>query len=340
MKRYLKISLISVGLFLSRNYLFAQVKKVGPIGITVKDMDRSVKFYCEVLGFIKISDNEYTGDNYDKLQNIFGLNIRVVKMKLGDEEIELTDYLTVGGRSIPEDAKSNDLIFQHIAIVVSDMDKAYRRLKKFNIRQVSTAPQTLPHSNLAAAGIRAFYFHDVDDHNLELIFFPKGKGLQKWQQKTNRLFLGIDHTAIGVSNTDKSLDFYRGILGLSRKGESWNMGTEQAHLNFVEEASLRITGLRADSGPGIEFLEYIKPGPGKSFPEGSRTDDIWHWQTILLVDDVEALYNELKSAGYTIISKELVHFSRKAGRQSKAFIVRDGDGHAMLCVEEENSNKH
>src|ERR1043165_5996745 len=163
----------------------SQVTKVESIGITVKDMDRSLKFYTEVLGFKKIGDHEYKGDGFEKLEGVFGLNIRVARLQLGDEFIELTDYLTTGGHSIPEDQKSNDLFFQHIAIVVSDMDKAYEQLKKYHVEFVSTVPQTLPVTNVAAAGIKAFYFHDVDDHNLELIYFPKGKGDPKWQVTNN-----------------------------------------------------------------------------------------------------------------------------------------------------------
>src|SRR5687768_621039 len=104
---------------------FGQITKVDAISITVKDMDRSLKFYTEVLGFKKVSYTEVAGEEYEKLQGIFGLRTRIARLQLGEEFIELTDYLTSGGRSIPEDQKSNDLFFQHIAIVVSDMDKAY-----------------------------------------------------------------------------------------------------------------------------------------------------------------------------------------------------------------------
>jgi len=315
--------------------LNAQVNKVEAIGITVSDMQRSVKFYSEILGFKKVSDVELYGSEYEQLQGIFGLRMRVVRMQLGDEFIDLTDYITSGGRSIPENSMSNDLIFQHIAIVVSDMDKAYLQLRNRMVMHVSTAPQTIPASNKAAAGVKAFYFHDPDMHNLELIYFPKDKGQPKWQQQApGKLFLGIDHTAIGVSNTDSSLHFYEGILGIMRKGDSWNMGTEQAHLNFVEGASLHITGLRAASGPGIEFLEYLKPGPGKPFPADTRSDDIWYWQTMLVVDDADKLYKQLGDAGYTMVSKQLVSLKTKSGKQWKAFIVHDRDGHAVLLVQE------
>lgn len=329
MKQISKLLLVSLGILVLAGSMYAQVIKVDAIGITVKDMNRSVTFYRDVLGFKKIADHEFSGPAYENLNGLFGINIRVVRMQLGDEFIELTDYLTTGGRSIPEDQRSNDLFFQHIAIVVSDMEKAFRQLKKNNVEYVSTAPQTLPVSNVAAAGIRAFYFHDIDDHNLELIYFPKGKGDPKWQRTGNKIFLGIDHTAIGVSNTEKSRKFYQDLLGIEKKGESWNYGTEQAHLNNVEGASLHITGFRASAGPGVEFLQYLEPGPGKKYPADTRADDIWFWQTIFFTNDAEALYNKISISDYSIISKQVVH-TREFGYHIKSFLVKDPDGHAIL----------
>lgn len=313
----------------------AQVTQLESVGITVKDMNHSLQFYTQVLGFKKISDAEYRGEEIEKLKGLFGINIRVARLQLGDEFIELTDYLTTGGRSIPEDQKSNDLFFQHIAIVVSDIEKAYQHVKKFNVEHVSTFPQTLPKSIPAAEGIKAFYFHDPDNHNLELIYFPKGKGQDKWQRNNGKIFLGIDHTAIGVSSTENSHRFYSDILGIERKGDSWNQGIEQAHLNNVEEASLHITGYRAAQGPGIEFLQYIKPGPGKPYPKDSRSDDIWHWQTTLIVNDAEALYKKFKEMNAVFVSKELVH-QQINGIHTKSFIVRDPDGHAIQIKETPN----
>lgn len=329
MRNFIRLSIIALISFLySEGH--AQVKKVASIGITVSNIERSVRFYHDVLGFRKISDEEYWGNDYEQLQGLFGIRMHVVRMQLGEETIELTDYLTSGGRSIPEDAMSNDLIFQHVAIVVSDMDKAYQQLRKKMIMQVSTGPQTIPKSNAAAAGVKAFYFHDPDMHNLELIFFPAGKGQPKWQRRTGKLFMGIDHTAIAIRNTDSSLHFYQDLLGIPRKGESWNMGEEQAHLNFVRGASLHITGLRATGGPGIEFLEYLQPGPGKPYPADSRTDDIWHWQTTLVVDDAASLYKKLKEEGVAFVSSGLTRFTSRQGPSYDAFIVRDRDGHAVL----------
>src|SRR6266481_2568855 len=205
---------------------------VESIGMTVSDMDRSVEFYS-ALTFQKVSDIEVLGEQYEHLEGVFGARVRIV-----NEYVDLTQYVAPPGRLIPADSRSNDLWFQHIAIVVRDMDQAFDKLRALKVRFVSTGPQTLPPSIKAAAGIKAFYFRDPDQHNLEVISFPPGKGDPRWQEKTDNLFLGIDHTAIGISSTDASLHFYRDLLGLRRSGESENFGTEQEHLNQVFGAHL------------------------------------------------------------------------------------------------------
>src|SRR5262245_51181149 len=99
------------------------VKSVDAVGMTVSDMDRSVEFFFKVLTFEKVSDIEVAGSEYERLQGVFGVRMRIVRMRLGDELIELSEYLAPRGRPIPADSRSHDQWFQHIAIVVSDMDK-------------------------------------------------------------------------------------------------------------------------------------------------------------------------------------------------------------------------
>src|SRR5205814_6850067 len=274
---------------------FAQSPQVAVdgVGVTVSDMDRAVAFYS-ALTFQKVSDTEVLGKEYEHLEGVFGARMRIVRMQIGDEHIDLIEYLAPRGRPIPVDSRSNDLWFQHIAIVVRDMDQAFAKLRELKVQFVSTAPQTLPPSIPAAAGIKAFYFHDPDRHNLEIIYFPPGKGDPRWQEKTDKLFLGIDHTAIGIANTESSLGFYRGVLGLRKAGESENFGTEQEHLNQVFGAHLRITGMRAASGPGIEFLEYLTPRDGRPRSLDVQANDIVHWQTMIATDNLDVLARKLR----------------------------------------------
>jgi catechol 2,3-dioxygenase-like lactoylglutathione lyase family enzyme len=164
--------------------------------MTVSDMNRSVDFYTRVLGFTRGSDAEVMGEAYEELRDVFPVRMRVVRLQLGRELLELTEYLAPRGRPAPVDAQSNDRWFQHVAIVVQDMDLAYERLRAARVAHVSPAPQRLPDWNPNAGGIRAFYFRDPDGHPLELIWFPPGKGDPRWQEPGEALFLGIDHTAI------------------------------------------------------------------------------------------------------------------------------------------------
>ena len=260
---------IALGLLFLTSLAGAQqplLDRVDAVNMTVADLDRAVDFYSKVLTFEKVSDTEVAGETYEHLQGVFGLRMHIVRMRLGDEYIELTEYLAPKGRSIPVDAHSNDRSFQHIAIIVSDMDKAYRWLRQNKVEHASTGPQRLPDWNKNAAGIWAFYFKDPDGHPLEILQFPPDKGLDRWHRPSDKMFLGIDHTAIVVSDTESSLKFYRDVLGMRVAGASENYGTEQEHLNNVYGARLRITSLRAASGPGIEILEISSAAGRAPFP--------------------------------------------------------------------------
>jgi catechol 2,3-dioxygenase-like lactoylglutathione lyase family enzyme len=232
-------------------------------------------------------------------------------------------------------ARSNDRWFQHVAIIVSDMDQAYARLRRFNVHQASTAPQLLPKTIPNAAGIRAFYFKDPDGHPLEVLQFPPDKGDPKWHgpNPDNRLFLGIDHTAIVVSNTEKSLAFYRDVLGFHVAGESLNFGIEQEHLNNVPGARLHITGMRASRGPGIEFLEYLTPRDGRAYPADERANDLVHWQTTVLVPDAAAAAAVVRRGNFRLLASQPVELPDTTLGFRRGILVRDPDGHAVQLVE-------
>jgi catechol 2,3-dioxygenase-like lactoylglutathione lyase family enzyme len=313
------------------------VRSVDSVGITVADMDRSVEFFSKVLEFEKLSDVEVTGGEYERLQGVFGLRMRVVRMRLGDGSIELTEYLAPQGRPIPVDSRSNDRWFQHIAIITTDMDRAYQWLRKNKVEHASTGPQRLPDWNKNAGGIEAFYFKDPDKHSLEILQFPSGKGDPKWHRLSkeypDKRFLGIDHTAIVVGDTEASLKFYRDLLGMKVVGESENYGTEQEHLNNVFGARLRITALRASAGPGIEFLEYLSPRDGRSRPLDAKANDIMHWHTRLVIGDADCAAGWLRSARVSFVSPGVVATPNGQLGFRKGFLVRDPDGHAVQLTE-------
>jgi catechol 2,3-dioxygenase-like lactoylglutathione lyase family enzyme len=330
-RRLLAIAIVAASVAFGLQAQAQLVKAVDAVGVVVSDMDRSLDFYTRVLSFSVVSDREVTGSHWEHLTGVFGARLRLARLALGDEGIELIQYLTPPGRPIPADSRSNDRWFQHVAIIVSDMDKAYATLRRNRVRYTSTEPQTLPDLNIKAAGIRAFYFRDPDGNPLEILQFPPGKGQAKWQAK-DRLFLGIDHTAIVVSNTEASLTLYRDRLGLRVVGESENYGPEQEHLNNVFGAHLRITSLRASSGPGVEFLEYLAPGDGRPAPADSHANDLWHKLIELETTDLTAATDALRTTPSAFVSSGAVTIPDEAAGDRRKTMIRDPDGHALLLT--------
>jgi catechol 2,3-dioxygenase-like lactoylglutathione lyase family enzyme len=305
------------------------VEAVEAIGITVSDMDRSVAFYTSVLTFERVGDDELSGRSFELQSGVFGARARRVMLRLGGERLQLTEFLTPRGRPIPDDIRPNDASFQHVAIIVSDMAAAYSRLRAAGVQYASTDPQRLPDWNVNAGGIQAFYFRDPDGHFLEVLQFPPEKGLEMWHRR-EPLFLGIDHTAIVSSDTDRSLTLYRDRLGMRVAGESENYDIEQEHLNGVFGARLRITTLRAASGPGIELLEYLAPRSGRPASPDVAANDLGHWQTTLLSPGIASAPVLARTHVLTLVSP----FAVTVGPSSRpSMLTRDPDGHGLLFVE-------
>ena len=312
-----------------------QVQRIRAIGLTVTDADRSLNFYTQALGFKVVSDITVAGQDDSDLEGVETAKIRIITLQLGDELIELMEYLNVEGKLIPSDSRSNDLWFQHFAIAVSDMDRAYAHLRSFPIEPISVEPQTIPPDNKASAGVRAFKFKDPDGHNLELIWFPADKGQDKWHQDTDNLFLGIDHSAIAISNTDQSLKFYRDTLGMQIDGGSLNQGETQAHLDGLPEAKVKVTPLRPNQGGlGIELLDYIVPGNGRPMPSDWKSSDIAHIQLELVVNDIEQAVEMLRQNKVKFVSSGIVKFTDSANPYRQGCLVKDPDGHAILLITE------
>jgi catechol 2,3-dioxygenase-like lactoylglutathione lyase family enzyme len=312
--------------------LVARAEAVEAIAIPVADMERALAFYTQVLPFERLADREVAGDAYERLYGVFGARVRAVRLGLGNERIELVQFLAPRGRALPEDSRANDRWFQHAAIVVADLDRAYAHLRAHGVEHASSGPQVLPAWNANAGGIGAFYFRDSEGNFLEIIHFPAGKGDPRWQRPTDRLFLGIDHTAIVVADTDRSLRWYRDGLGLRVAGESENYGPEQEHLNNVYGARLRITALRARSGPGVELLEYLAPRTGRAPPSDTVASDRWQWQVwFRTASDLVYAWRATPSAGGAPASSAPVALDGALGA-GRATLLRDPDGHALVLA--------
>lgn len=306
------------------------IQAVQAIGLTVSDTNRAVDFFTGAFDFTLTADTVLSGDEASYLYGVPNAQVRISSLQLGAETIRLMEFLNTEARPIPADSKSNDLWFQHFAIIVSDMDKAYAQIQRLSFTPISPEPQTLPND------IQAFKFRDSDGHALELLQFPPGLGAEHWQDKS-RLFLGIDHSAISIANTERSLELYRDILGLTHQGSFTNIGIKQETMDNLFSAKVIVTSLTPKTGRlGVEFLDYLTPPGARPFPIDQRTSDLVHMHFEFLVDDIEVALKALESAPRDLcvqfVSPKVIELPDVMPFK-RAALWREPDGHNILLVE-------
>ncbi|MCP9849432.1 VOC family protein [Cyanobium sp. Morenito 9A2] len=317
------------------------------VGFTTADAHRCAAFLCGRLGFQQEGRCTILGGPYAELIGLAGAHLRLVRLRLGAERIELTEVIDPGphqrrGRPIAAEARSCDLSFQHLCLVVSDLVVAHGAVAPLiasgELRSISSAPQRLPSWNVAAAGIEAFKFRDPEGHALELLQFPPGKGDPRWQRPAadpDSPWLGIDHSAIAIGDSEVSQRFYVEGLGLRRGVEGLNSGVEQERLDGLAGARVRIVPLRCRQGPGLEGLQYLEPSGGRPIPADLGAQDLDHWQIRLVVDDLEAIRGRLISLALLgdLPPSTVVDLEGAGLGFRRALQLRDPDGHRIQLVQ-------
>ena len=202
------------------------------------DPDRLADFYEGAFGFVRTGEVSTTGKAFGKLIGIPDATARIVGLQLGKQKIELA-ATSPSGRSYPHGVSGRSPLFQHFAIVVSDMATVYARLLEYEgWEPISTdGPQLLPASS---GGVTAYKFRDSEGHPLELIAFARDRVPARWPETSAPGCLGIDHSAISIADTERSVRFYE-RLGLQRAGGTLNSGPEQDKLDDVAAARVEVT---------------------------------------------------------------------------------------------------
>jgi catechol 2,3-dioxygenase-like lactoylglutathione lyase family enzyme len=175
-------------------------------------------------------------------------------LSLGDAIIELLEF-DHPGQPYPPELSPYDTRFQHLGIVVTDMHRAMERLSHTTGWAAISrgGPQQLPQKD---GGVTAFKFRDPDGHPLEFLKFAAGTTPLHWRKSIRLGILGIDHSALSVADTTRSVHFYES-LGLAPSSRALNQGIEQEHLDGVSAPVVDVISLTAlDPTPHIELLHY------------------------------------------------------------------------------------
>jgi catechol 2,3-dioxygenase-like lactoylglutathione lyase family enzyme len=232
------------------------VRALAGFGRTVADLAITEAFYRDGLGFARAAPPEPVPAAQAEAMGLADRRATQLRMRLGGQTVT---FLAVDppGAPYPADPAATDPFFQHLAIPVRDMEAAAARLARLAPTPISRGgPQRLPAST---GGVTAYKFRDPDGHPLELIFFPDGPAAARWRDAPG-LFLGIDHSAITVTDLDATLAFLTGPLGLAVSERGLNRGPEQARLDGVDDPQVDVIALAPpDPAPHVELLHYRTP---------------------------------------------------------------------------------
>lgn len=289
------------------------------IGRNTADLERAVAFYRDALG-LHVANANAAVPAWTLLPGLCDSPPRCARLSIGGQHIEFTEFRDA--EPYPAHSASNDSWFQHCAIVTSDMRAAYARVMQHGAIPITRGgPQTLPPST---GSVVAFKFRDPDGHPLELIAFPGGAGDPCWQSMHgNGTTLGIDHSAIGVTDVERSILFYQ-LLGLDVAARGVNQGIEQQRLDDLGDVEVDVIAMHAAiCTPHLELLGYRQPRGRANAAAGLAgiVADRVVWQA----DNVDVLLDALSGADFTdsILASGLIGGATVA-------LLRDPDRHLLV----------
>lgn len=145
-------------------------KSVAHIGLTVKNLDRSVEFYRDVLGLKYMGEMRMDGPETEKLFNREGCAARVAYLRpYGGENVPPVELIQFIGFNAEEDTPSLfKTSISELCFMSSDIDKDYSALIAKGVKFISE-PQTFDSTEYGFGKSRAVYFYDPDGNILELI---------------------------------------------------------------------------------------------------------------------------------------------------------------------------
>lgn len=138
--------------------------ELGHVGLTVADLEASVGFYRDVVGFTLDGRYEIAGEWFDTLTHNRGARIEVAMMRLGTFVLQLVAYGAGGGEHLA--LAHHHAGSPHLSITVDDLDARHAAIAADGMFNPT------PVVNLMGSEIRSFYVDDPDGVPVEFLQMP------------------------------------------------------------------------------------------------------------------------------------------------------------------------
>ena len=147
------------------------VSRIDHVGITTSDLDRSLRFYVDLLGLRLLSRSKLSGPDLADLLGFESVVIDNADLDSGDGRIlELMQYVQPTGARVTYE--SSDAPTTHIAFTVGDLAAVTERLDRAGVRIISRRPLTIHDPGGSWDGAQCLYLRDPDGVIVELVQRP------------------------------------------------------------------------------------------------------------------------------------------------------------------------
>lgn len=144
----------------------------------------------------------------------------------------------------------------------------------------------------------------------------------------------VAHIGITVSNLEKSIKFYRDVLGLDFQGQMIMEGDSTDRLFNIKDCIVKVAYLNASDNintPPIELLEFNKK---QEENKDMKLNKISISEVCFSVKEIDKVYNDLKDKGVEFLSQPQEFDLRDQGfGRSKAVYFKDPDGIILELIE-------
>ena len=151
-----------------------RVRSTGHTGITVSDLDRSIRFYRDLLGCDVSVPVRAAGPLFETVTGVPGCQIDIAFARVPGHVIELLCFRAPDGRA--STLRANDPGFMHVCLKVEMLERVVELLRGAGFEAVGAIQQA---AGGPVDGLKVVYVRDPDGVVLELIEEPPGVTLEE-----------------------------------------------------------------------------------------------------------------------------------------------------------------
>lgn len=302
------------------------------VGMGVRDTDRAYRFYRDLMGFrVKLSDKtSYLEEMAPVIGAVVEMRALMAMNVRGGAAIELIEHTSTRPQEPPQPVEWGDIGYLELGLKAFRLEDLYLDLKRKGV-EFLTPVRTMDQEN--GKREKYAYLRDPDGLLVQLVEEEGGRRPEVG---------GVRHVALGVRDLERSLSFYRKVMGFGETlYEFQGSLPEMEPVTGGKETEVVFLEHRPEGESALPLLErallklvHTPRYRGKVIYEGRRWGDIGLMEMAFDVSDLPSTVNQVLARG-----AELYHPPTRvdmgSGTIGSFAYLKDPDGNMVELVEVE-----